>query len=192
MPAPKGWKAASAVAACPVLEWEGRAWRMHKRRYAADDAGGAKRVSGRYNLGLDQFPEERAFGALYLALQPETCLGEIVRHVESVGLASLNGYRLSELAVRAGRVADCRDHEALGLPAEGLMDDFDLSAPRALGEAAFRGGFDGILVISATHLGDNLVLFPENLRNSDSRVETVSSRDPRLYVGRSGEPSTGD
>ena len=75
MPAPKGWDAASAVAACPILEWEGSAWRMHKRRYAADDAGGAKRVSGRYNLGLDQFPEERAFGALYLALKPEPASG---------------------------------------------------------------------------------------------------------------------
>ena len=48
---------------------------MHKRRYAANDAGGAKRVSGRYNLGLDQFPEERAFGALYLALKPEPASG---------------------------------------------------------------------------------------------------------------------
>lgn len=190
MPAPKGWDAASAVATCPVLEWEGSAWRMHKRRYAADDAGEARKVSGRYNLGLDQFPEEHVFGALYLALAPEICLGEIVRHVEPFGLVSLNGYRLSELSVRASRVADCRDHASLGLSLEDLMDDFDLSASRALGEAAFKGGLEGVLVVSATRLGDNLVVFPKNL-GSDSRVEAVSSRDPRLYVERFGESSTG-
>lgn len=190
MPAPKGWDAASTVAFCPVLEWEGAAWRMHKRRYAADDPGGAKKVSGRYNLGRDQFPEERAFGALYLALGPETCLGEIVRHVESIGLGSLNDYRLSELSVHANRVADCRDPALLGLPLEALMDDFDWAVPQALGEAAFRGGLGGVLVVSATRLGDNLVLFPENL-DPDSRVEVVSSRDPRLRVERPGESPTG-
>lgn len=189
MPAPKGWDAASALASCPVLAWEGRAWRMHNRRYAAEDAGGARQISGRYNFGLDQFPEEHAFGALYLALKPEICLGEILRHVEPVGLTSLNGYRLSELSVRAGRVADCRDPERLGLPLEYLMDDFDLSASRALGEAVFGRGLEGMLVVSATRLGDNLVLFPENL-GPDSRVETVFSREPRLYVERFGEPPT--
>lgn len=190
MPAPKGWDAASAVAACPVLEWEGRAWRMHKRRYAADDPGGARKVSGRYNLGLDQFPEERAFGALYLALAPETCLGEITRHIAPVGIASLNDYDLSELSVSAGKVADSRDHEPLGLCPDNLLDDFDLSVTRALGAAAFESGLEGLLVVSATRLGDNLVLFPENLRPG-SYVEAVSSREPHLYVDRSGEPSTG-
>lgn len=190
MPAPKGWDAASALASCPVLAWEGRAWRMHNRRYAAEDPGGARKVSGRYNLGLDQFPEGRVFGALYLALQAEVCLGEIVRHVESVGLSSLNNYRLSELSVHVSKVADCRDHEPLGLFLDDLMDDFDLSASRALSEAAFEGGLEGMLVVSATRLGDNLVLFPENL-DRVSLVEAVSWRDPSLYVKRFGEPSTG-
>ncbi len=39
------------------------------------------------------------------------------------------------------------------------------------------------LVPSATRLGDNLVLFPRQLR-PDSRVSVVSSRDPQLYVSR--------
>jgi RES domain-containing protein len=161
---------------------------MHNRRYAADDPGGARRVSGRYNLGVDQFPEGRAFGALYLALAPETCLGEIVRHVEPVGLARLNAYRMSELFVAAGRVLDCRDPDGLGLSPEDLVDDFDLSATRAMGEAACAAGAEGILVVSATGLGDNLVLFPENMR-AGSRLEVLSARDPRLYVDRSGGPS---
>lgn len=163
---------------------------MHSRRYASDDPGGARGVSGRYNLGIDQFPEGRAFGALYLALAAEICLGEIVRHVEPVGLARLNGYRLSELSVAAERVVDCRDPDKVGLSPEDLIDDFDLSATRALGEAAFAAGAEGILVVSATGLGDNLVLFPENM-GPGSRLEVLSARDPRLYVNRRGGSGTG-
>jgi hypothetical protein len=42
---------------------------------------------------------------------------------------------------------------------------------------------EGLIAPSATRLGDDLILFPENLR-AGSRVEIVSGRDPRLYVGR--------
>ena len=49
--------------------------------------------------------------------------------------------------------------------------------------AALKGSLEGLIVPSATRLGDNLILFPENLRAS-SRIEIVSSRDPRLYVER--------
>lgn len=77
MPVPVGWDAAAAVAACPVGGWEGRVWRMHHRKYPAADPGGARKVSGRYNRGLDLFPEERSFAALYLATGPDICLGEV-------------------------------------------------------------------------------------------------------------------
>jgi hypothetical protein len=43
---------------------------------------------------------------------------------------------------------------------------------------------EGLLVRSATRLGDNLILFPDNLR-AGSRIEVVPSRDPRLFVQRS-------
>ncbi len=61
MPVPEGWDANAAIEACPVVAWEGRVWRMHKRRYAATDPGGARKVSGRYNRGLDRFPEAESF-----------------------------------------------------------------------------------------------------------------------------------
>lgn len=75
---------------------------MHKRRYGAGDPGGARLVSGRYNRGLDRFPEGETFPALYLATAPELLL-------------ALIDFRLSELSASLHRVADCRDPSALGL-----------------------------------------------------------------------------
>lgn len=111
MPAPEGWDAATAVAACPVLGWEGRLWRAHARRYPATDPGGSLRTSGRYHRGRDQFPEVRAFSALYLSTGPEICLGEVYRHVNPELLGSLNNLRVSELSVRLTAILDCRDPE---------------------------------------------------------------------------------
>lgn len=182
---PEGWDAAAALAARPVFGWEGRLWRMHKRRYRAEDPGGARLVSGRYNRGLDRFPEDEVFPALYLATAPEVCLGEIYRHITPELLPSLNDFRLSELRAEIQRVADCREPSVLGLAPEDLSHDTDYRATQALGAAAGGDGdgVEGLLVPSATGLGDNLILFPQNLL-SGSRVRAVSSRDPRLYVRR--------
>jgi RES domain-containing protein len=89
VPVPEGWDANAAIEACPVGTWEGRVWRTHKRKYAAANPGGARKVSGRYNRGLDRFPEAESFPALYLATSPEVCLGEVFRHVTPKLLPSL-------------------------------------------------------------------------------------------------------
>jgi RES domain-containing protein len=178
-----GWDAAAALDARPVLVWEGRLWRMHKRRYEAADPGGARLVSGRYNLGLDRFREGDAFAALYLGVASEICLGEIYRHITPELLPSLNDFRLSELQANLQKVADCRDPTQLGLAPGDLSHDTDYRATQALGAAAASSGLEGLLVPSATGLGDNLILFPQNLL-ADSRIAVISSRDPRLYVRR--------
>ncbi len=183
MPTPEGWDAAAALAARPVVAWEGHLWRMHKRRYRAADPGGARFVSGRYNRGLDRFPERETFPALYLATGPEICLGEIYRHLTPELLPSLNDFRLSELLASLQRVVDCRDPDPLGLTPGDLSHDTDYRATQTLGAAADRGGLEGLLVPSATGLGDNLILFPQHLL-SGSLVRVVSGRDPRLYVSR--------
>jgi len=48
VPVPEGWDAEAALAGRQVVDWEGRLWRTHKRRYPAEDPGGARLVSGRY------------------------------------------------------------------------------------------------------------------------------------------------
>lgn len=157
---------------------------MHKRRYSATDAGGSRKVSGRYNCGLDLFPEREVWTALYLALGAEICLGEVLRHVTPELLPQLNGYRLSELAVRLTAVLDCRDVAALGLQPTDLWHDTDCFIPRMIAAAAIMRGVEGMIVPSATHLGDNLIVFPGLLR-ANASLEVVGERDPALYVPRS-------
>ncbi|MDP8949126.1 MAG: RES family NAD+ phosphorylase, partial [Actinomycetota bacterium] len=157
MPVPERWDAGTVVAGSPVVAWQGRVWRMHKRRYRADDPGGARKVSGRYNRGLDRFEEEGSFPALYLATAPEICLGEVYRHITPELLPALNDFRLSELSVEVGEVLDCRSPKPLGLSLEHLVHDTDYEATQAIGAAALEGGLEGLIVPSAIRLGDNLI-----------------------------------
>lgn len=177
------WNADDAIARCPVVSWQGHAWRIHRQHYAADDPGGSLRVSGRYHRGMDLFRPEDVWPALYLALRPETALGELVRHVTPALLPHLNGYRISELSVRLAAVADCRDASRLGVHADIVLNDRDYTVTQQLGAAVVTARLEGMLVPSATNLGDNLIIFPEVLRES-SELRVVTSRDPRLFVYR--------
>ena len=178
---PSGWDAGLAVSRCSVVPWLGAAWRIHRRRYTASDHGGSLKVTGRYHRGADRFAAEATWPALYLALVPETALGELVRHITPELLPHLNGYRMSELAVTLEAVADCRNAVQLGIPPAALVEDLDLDMTQQIGAAVLAAGFEGLLVPSATALGDNLVIFPTNL-GSGSRLDVTSGRDPRLFV----------
>lgn len=156
---------------------------MHKRKYLATDAGGSRKVSGRYNQGLDLFPEADVWSALYLALGAEVCIGEILRHIEPDILPALNDYRITELEVRLSAVLDCRDVAAIGLSPTDLWHDTDCRSPRLLAQAAIARGVEGMLVPSATRLGDNLIIFSDQL-HADASLGIVSERDPALYVPR--------
>jgi RES domain-containing protein len=123
------------------------------------------------------------WAALYLALSPEVSLGEVLRHFTPQLLPQLNEYRLSEIGVELEAILDCRDAEAFGLSPEELIRDYDFAMTQEIAAAAIAQGAGGILVPSATGLGDNLVVFPAQLR-SGSRLAVVGSRDPRLYVPR--------
>jgi hypothetical protein len=149
----------------------------------ADDHGGSLRVSGRYHRGSDRFALDAIWPALYLALNPETCLGELIRHITPELLPHLNGYRISELAVTLMAVADCRDAALLGIAPGALIDDRDYGVTQALGAAAVGAGLEGMIVPSATGLGDNLIVFTAQMQEG-SGLEVISSRDPRLSVIR--------
>ncbi len=157
---------------------------MHARRYAALDPAGSLLVTGRYHRGRDRFPPEEVWPALYLASRAEIGLGEVLRHLTPERLSRLNGYRLSEIAADLVAVLDGRDATLLGLPRDALLHDSDYRVTQAVAAAAVARGAEGLLVPSATLLGDNLVVFPANLRR-ESRLAVVSARDPRLYVPRS-------
>lgn len=183
MTGPTGWNARTAIANLHPGPWSGQAWRFHRRTYAATDSGGSLVVSGRYHRASDQFPRSQVWAALYLALGPEVSLAEVLRHFAPPLLPQLNEYRLSELAIDLLAVLDCRDAAALGLDPADLVRDYDFALTQEIAAAAIAQGAEGILVPSATDLGENLVVFPAQLRGA-SRLTVTGSRDPRLYVPR--------
>jgi RES domain-containing protein len=183
LPVPSEWDAGRAIAALPVRPWRGRAWRAHRRRYEAIDSAGSLLVSGRFHRAADLFPPDVTWAALYLALDPETSLGEILRHIRPERLPLLNDYRITEVRVQLSGVIDCRDLSAIGLPPDALWHDLDYEIPQSVAAAAIRAQAEAILVPSATRLGDNLVIFPSALR-PQTRLVARRSRDPMLYVDR--------
>jgi hypothetical protein len=140
-------------------------------------------VSGRFNRGLDHFPPEQTWAALYLALGRDVALGELVRHVGPEHFQRLRHVRISQLQIDLIAVKDCRELAALGVETAEFFHDTDYRVPQAIAAAARATGVEGILVPSATGLGDNLIIFPEQL-HSASRLVVIESVDPRLYVER--------
>jgi RES domain-containing protein len=178
-----GWNVRTALSTIQPKPWQGHAWRMHFRTYAATDHGGSLRASGRYHRASAQTPRDPAWPALYLALSPEVALGEILRQIAPELVPRINDYRISELAVEVSVVLDCRDASALGLTVDDLTRDDDYEITQEIAAEAISRGADGILVPSATQMGDNLVLFPNQL-TATCRLTVIGSRDPRLYVPR--------
>lgn len=165
-----------AVAAVPLTSWWGSAWRIHASRYEATSYGGSERVSGRYHRAPDGFPPEECFPALYTALAPEIAIAEALRHTRPDRIARLRESRLSELLVALEAVLDARDTEVLGIVREELLAPRDHSVGQRLGAAAVARGCDGLLVPSATGLGDNLIIFPR-VRQGSPRLQVAGHRD---------------
>lgn len=169
------------VARCEVISLAGNAWRIHKQRYRATDPRGSLIVSGRYHRGADQFDPDKTFPVLYTSLSPETSLAELIRHIDAVMLPMLNAFRITTLAFELSEIVDLRDPESVDLARDSLVDDRSIGCTQAIGAAANARGAEGLLVPSASLLGDNLIIFPENLKDS-SQIRIVESRDPRLRI----------
>jgi hypothetical protein len=110
-------------------------------------------------------------------------MGEIDRHLSPSTLETLAGRCLSELAVQVEAVLDCRDTTRLGLSFEDLCDDIDYRIPRAVAAAAIARGAEGLLVPSATGLGDNLIVFVDSM-GPNSRLDVLRKTPMRLHVAR--------
>jgi hypothetical protein len=190
MPIPSGWSAPDAVSGCRIFPWRGYAWRAHRAAHPATEASA---FTGRYNRGFDQVPAEQAWPALYLGRSQDICLAEMSRHLptdESISAAEfrqrlhrIRDLRLSKLLLKLKAVLDCRDPSRLGLKLDDLIDDLDRGVTQAIGAAALARGVEGLLVPSATRLGNDLVVFCSQLR-AGSEITVVETIEPRLYVMR--------
>lgn len=103
-------------------------------------------------------------------------LGELQRNVRS---HDYGDYRLTEIWVQLEAILDCRDTDFLGLSLDNLLNDRDYPPGQTVAAAAIDLGAEGILVPSATRLGDNLIIFPRLVRPS-SVLAVVRSIDPHL------------
>ncbi|MFN0071186.1 MAG: RES family NAD+ phosphorylase [Chloroflexota bacterium] len=161
MPAEE-WNAERAVSAASTRGFQGTVWRVHWREVAPTDFSLSLRTSGRYHRGLDLFPPDQAFPALYTSLAPEIALWEMVRRSAARNLAYLQNNVLSELEVGLSRILDLSDAAATGLTAADLTGP-DHQPCQELAAAAMARRYEGLLVPSAAMPGLNLVLLPRNL-----------------------------
>ena len=120
------------------------------------------RTTGRYHRGLDLFPPDHTWPALYTSLAPEIAVWEMVRRSAARNLAYLRNNVLSELHVHLTRVLDLSD------PALARSARVDLTGPdhhpcHEFAAVALARGYEGLLVPSAALVGLNLVLLPGNL-----------------------------
>jgi RES domain-containing protein len=173
---PDAWDARYAVASGLIIPVKQAVWRGHRRRYAAIDHGGSLRSSARFHRAPADFPSGPSWPALYTALDLAVALAELQRNIPA---DELDEFRFTEIWAQLEAVLDCRDLDSLGLAEVDVFDDEDFETPQAVAGAAIERGVEGILVPSASRLGDNLIVFPKLLRSTSVLVE-VRSIDPVL------------
>jgi hypothetical protein len=179
----------AAIAACPVGPWRSSAWRWHRASNDPLSFEGSRRVSGRYHRARAQDATGRVWPALYLALDTGAALAEAIRYLGPDGARSTAGRRLTEVSVSLARAIDVRDPSVLGLSVDDLTRDHDWTVPhpptitQLIGLAALDVGAEGLLFPAASLVGNNLVIFPDNLSPA-STLQVVRHIDPKLYVPR--------
>lgn len=181
---PPGWNAEQAVAGAPSRSVRNIVWRVHWREVAPTDWSLSLRTSGRYHRGLDLFPPDQTFPALYTSLAPEVAIWEMVRRSAAQSLAYLQSNVLTELAVGLARALDYSDPAAAGLAATDLTGP-DHQFCQEIAAAALARWYEGLLVPSAALPGVNLVLLPQNLpqplpirvtRSTELPLETIAQQ----------------
>jgi hypothetical protein len=181
-----------AIEAAAAGPFQGRVWRVHWREVAGDDWSLSLRTSGRYHRGLDLFAPGQAFAALYTSLAPEIAIWEMVRRSAARNLAYLRNNVLTEIEVDLERVLDVSNPSAIGATRRDLSGP-DLEGCQQIAATARSLRLEGLLLIpSATLLGPNLVLFPDNLASPGSlRIErsTELPLDAIVEQHREDEPT---
>lgn len=90
---------------------------------------------------------------------------------------------LSRLHIRLSAVLDLRDPSLAGIAVDDLLGP-DYTLPQAIGAAAFAHRLEGLLVPSATGVGEsgrdfNVIVYPANLRPGSTLI-FIESKTPNL------------
>ena len=151
--------------------WEGDAWRHVSVGRSPLSGEGARINGGRWN-------PPNSFAVLYLGAEIATVIAEFERMSSRQGLDAHDFLprTLHKYEVGLSRVLDLRTSTALGeveLSDASLIAD-DPSQCRAVGEAAFVAGREGVIAPSATGRGLVVAVFLEQLLPT-SRVVDIES-----------------
>lgn len=175
--------AARVLASAPVRAFQGTVWRVHWREVAPTDWSLSLRSSGRFHRGLDLFPPDSAFPALYTSLAPEIAVWEMVRRSAARNLAYLKNNVLSEIEVRLSQVLDISDPAPVGISTSTVTGP-DHRPCQEVAAAAMARGYEGLLVPSAALPGVNLVMLPWNAPAPGSVVVVRSTELPLDTIAR--------
>lgn len=188
---------------CTVGPYIGSAYRGHARIYLPTDFTGSSMYAGRlHELPSAQIGTGQDRRTGYLAIEEVTALGEIIRHQEAFtdmsdaaamkaaaerNVVYLSTRRLTRLELSFSKIRDARNLDALGISRDAFFVDGVWDAggyiSQALGQACRLSGDEGVMVPSATRLGDSLILFLEN-KLASSQIHQGPSRDPSLFLTR--------
>lgn len=153
-----------------VVAWIGRVWRIHEAIWDADDPGGSLVASGRWNRGRDIAPPADAFPVLYTSTAPGTADWELIRHsrrpdADEMWRRFVRAQR-TWMDVSLPSVLDLRDPRTVGLQPSDLLDDSATGylLPQAISAEAYKRGLSGLLVPTATEMGQstgdyNVIIF---------------------------------
>lgn len=135
-----------------------------------DDSGSFKR-GGRWN-------KDEKHGALYTALNKETCIRELEREAKRRGLniKDLQPRDITSLRVKLKKVLDLTNSRILsllGVSKEDLTSG-DYALTHKIADAARKLGYEAILSLSATGNGKNLNIYLDMMQE-DSTVEVVET-----------------
>jgi RES domain-containing protein len=150
------------------LPWSGHVHRSHRPTQQADDARFSMLGGGRWNVGLGDPDGRRPFPALYTATSPLISTWERLRHIDDSSVPNMKASirtAISRLEVMLPSVLDLRSPKKLGLDASILLGT-DCAAPQGIAAVAYDEGLAGLLVPTATALGEadgdfNVVVFYE-------------------------------
>jgi hypothetical protein len=160
---------------------------VHSRRYSATDPGGSLRFQARWHRGGSAFAQSQWFAALYTAVSDAVATWEYIRHSRRADADEMwlrfTTVTLSRLELRLAAVLDVRDPTLAGLTVADLIGT-DYVLPQTIGAAAFDAGLEGLLVPTATGVGEagrtyNVIVYTGNL-HPDSSIRLMESKTPNL------------
>lgn len=148
-------------------------YRIVLQKYEKDILGteGSKKAGGRYNdKGID--------GVLYLGENEAVAIAERKRK----GPLSDGKFVIGKIEVKLDKVLNLTREENLGVLGINKSDlvkgeeDGGYEITRAIGRAAFKKGYEALLVPSITGEGNNLVVFIPNLKNKQKQVRLIETK----------------